>query len=204
MPDRATVLQTQGIRADQEISPRIDSLCTKALNRFVEVAKPVGILSRISPDDFELVYRGEGRNEPHAPMGGIFCRAEHLALFVVTLGGGVSLEIQERFKANDFALGSMLDSVASAAADRMAEVAQHRFLEMLEGCGQSTSATHVLRYSPGYCGWHISSQRKLFEFLRPERIGISLRESFLMEPLKSVSGVVIAGPAEIHGMRQGE
>jgi hypothetical protein len=58
-----------------------------------------------------------------------------------------------------------------------------------------------LRYSPGYCGWHISGQRKLFDFLKPETIGISLRESHLMEPLKSVSGVVIVGPAGIHAFQ---
>ena len=56
----------------------------------------------------------------------------------------------------------------------------------------------VLRYSPGYCGWHISGQRRLFAHLRPERIGITLHDSYLMEPLKSVSGVLIAGAKEIH------
>ena len=58
--------------------------------------------------------------------------------------------------------------------------------------------TGVLRYSPGYCGWHISGQRRLFDYLDPGQIGITLRESFLMDPLKSVSGVLIAGPREIH------
>jgi hypothetical protein len=56
----------------------------------------------------------------------------------------------------------------------------------------------VLLYSPGYCGWHISGQKKLFEFLRPERIDIRLNERFLMIPLKSISGVLVAGAAEIH------
>jgi hypothetical protein len=56
----------------------------------------------------------------------------------------------------------------------------------------------VRAYSPGYCGWHISGQRALFDRLRPERIGISLNESFLMTPLKSVSGVLIAGPVDSH------
>ena len=45
---------------------------------------------------------------------------------------------------------------------------------------------------------------KLSKFLsfvlrhNPDEIGITLRDSFLMEPLKSISGVVVAGPAEIH------
>jgi hypothetical protein len=55
-----------------------------------------------------------------------------------------------------------------------------------------------MRYSPGYCGWHISGQKMLFQFLRPEEIGISLLESFLMKPLKSVTGVLIAGKKTVH------
>jgi hypothetical protein len=56
----------------------------------------------------------------------------------------------------------------------------------------------VLPYSPGYCGWHVSGQAKLFEVLRPQRIGISLNASHLMVPLKSVSGVLVAAEPEVH------
>ena len=59
----------------------------------------------------------------------------------------------------------------------------------------------TLGYSPGYCGWHIGAQKKLFDRLGPEEIGIRLGESFLMEPIKSVSGVLVAGPAAIHRFR---
>jgi hypothetical protein len=92
----------------------------------------------------------------------------------------------------------MLDSAASAAADRLAGLAEDRFEHRLCERGCVTEATGVLRYSPGYCGWDISGQRKLFAFLHPDRIGLTLRDSFLMEPLKSVSGLIIAGPRNIH------
>jgi hypothetical protein len=60
------------------------------------------------------------------------------------------------------------------------------------------SLTGIMRYSPGYCGWHISAQKKLFEYLKPKEIGISLLESYLMTPLKSITGVLIAGKRTIH------
>ena len=56
----------------------------------------------------------------------------------------------------------------------------------------------MLPYSPGYCGWHVSGQGRLFGALCPEEIGIRLNASFLMQPLKSVSGVLVAGAPEIH------
>lgn len=201
VPDRDAVFQNQGIPAGKVVTEEVQALYVTARDLLSDVAERAGILAEISEPDFEVVYHGEGQNEPTSPVGDIFNRADDLALFAVTLGEHVSREIDERFKANDFALGCMLDSVASAAADKLAEIAQDRFFEILSGKGQIVPATGVLRYSPGYCGWHISGQKKLFEFLRPERIGISLRESFLMQPLKSVSGVMIAGRREIHDFR---
>ncbi|HSW39915.1 MAG TPA: hypothetical protein VLL97_10535, partial [Acidobacteriota bacterium] len=58
--------------------------------------------------------------------------------------------------------------------------------------------TRVQYYSPGHCGWHISGQEKIFEALRPEEIGISLKPNWIMQPLKSISGILVIGDIEIH------
>jgi hypothetical protein len=84
------------------------------------------------------------------------------------------------------------------AADKAAAFVEQRFAHSLAECGWSLGSGAALRYSPGYCGWHISGQKKLFEYLKPQQIGLMLRPSYLMEPLKSVSGVVLAGPREMH------
>jgi hypothetical protein len=198
VPERTVVFEHQGIPPDRRIAEETTALHTAALDLYKECANPVGLLQEISASDFKIVYLGEGRNAPRTPVGDIFGRADNLALFAVTLGERISHEIEVRFRSNDFALGCMLDSVASGAADKAAGMAERRFFEILAGRGQITPVSRALRYSPGYCGWDMSGQRRLFEFLRPERIGISLRDSCLMEPLKSVSGVVIVGPREIH------
>lgn len=198
-PNRTAVFKNQGIPADKAVQTRrIETLYAAVRDIFAEVAAPVGILSEIAKADFEVVYRGEGANEPRTPVGDIFGRADSLALFAVTLGEPVCREIEERFAARDFGVGYMLDAVASAATDRAAEATQSRFCGMLSENGRTEAGVGVLCYSPGYCGWHITGQKKLFAHLKPERIGISLRDSFLMEPLKSISGVMIAGPRRLH------
>jgi hypothetical protein len=90
----------------------------------------------------------------------------------------------------------MLDAVASAAADRLADLLAGRFA----AAGHSTNV-RVLPYSPGYCGWHVSGQRALFRYLQPEEIGIRLNASCLMQPLKSVSAVLVGGAPDIHKFR---
>jgi len=198
VPDRTAVLENQGIPAGTAVSQQIQDLYYLACGLLAEAAAPVGVLCEISASAFAHVYMGEGRNEPRTPVGDIFERADHLALFAVTLGERPGQEIGSRFESNDFALACMLDSTASMAADKAAAVAEQRFSDTLQATGRTTPETGVLRYSPGYCGWHISGQKRLFEFLRPEQIGLTLRDSFLMEPLKSVSGVIVAGHRDIH------
>lgn len=197
-PDRRAVLLCQGITSDVKISARIENILDQAMEIFLQKAQPVGIIREIPISDFANIYEGEGKNEGRTPVADIYPRAENLALFTLTMGEKVSTMIDELFKSNEFAEGCMLDSIASEAADRAADVIEQTYRDYLIQKDLYTDATGALRYSPGYCGWHISAQKKLFEYLQPEKIGITLRESYLMEPLKSISGVIIAGPKEIH------
>ena len=68
----------------------------------------------------------------------------------------------------------------------------------LKNTGRWNDEMAVLGYSPGYCGWHITAQKKFFNFLKPGEIGITLNDSCLMTPLKSITGVLVAGPKDIH------
>jgi len=197
-PSRAAVFENQGIPANSRVPEPIEALYGEAVGLLAEAAAPVGILAGIPAAAFETVYHGEGSNEGRTPVADIFVLADALSLFAVTLGEPVSRRIKSRFASKDFALGSMLDSAASAATEKAAALLEDRFRQVVTRNGSVAQPAGVLRYSPGYCGWHVSGQKKLFEILQPERIGISLRDSFLMEPLKSISGVVLAGSKEIH------
>lgn len=53
---------------------------------------------------------------------------------------------------------------------------------------------HTLPYSPGYCGWNISEQKLLFSIMPDSTgCGVTLSDSFLMNPIKSVSGFIGIG-----------
>jgi hypothetical protein len=49
-------------------------------------------------------------------------------------------------------------------------------------------------YSPGYCGWNVAEQQRLFALLPPGFCGVRLTPSSLMVPIKSISGVIGLGP----------
>jgi hypothetical protein len=197
-PDREIALEYQGIPPGRAVPPHIEQLYDAALGLLLKAVEPVAVVSEISKDDFAVVFEGEGNNAPSTPVGDVFPLASNLFLFAVTLGEQVSDVVRRCFETNEFAAGSMVDAAASVAADTAADVIERRIAEELRADGGATAYTGVLRYSPGYCGWHVSGQQKLFDYLGPGKIGVTLGASYLMQPLKSVSGVVIAAPKKVH------
>jgi len=196
-PQPSAVYAALGLKSGSRPSPRSSALLQRALELFHTCSEPQGVSESISQDEFADIYSGQGRNAPATPLAEIFPHADRLHLFAFTLGERISGEIKRLFASDDFALGSLLDAVASLAADQAGRVAEE-WVER-QAAGQKDGALpRAFLYSPGYCGWHISGQEKLFARLRPEKIGISLNASFLMTPLKSISGVLVAGPAAIH------
>jgi len=196
VPPAAAVLASQGMPEGAALPERIGAILDSAMLLLAELARPRGLIADLPLEEFEEIYRGEGLNAAETPLDQIIAAADGLALFAATLGEAVSARISRLFAENDLALGYMLDAAASVAADRLADLLGERFNRLLarNGC-------RVLPYSPGYCGWHISGQGRLFARLNPEEIGMRLNESYLMQPLKSVSGVLVAGPGRIHKFR---
>lgn len=171
----------------------VHSIIDRSSGLFIDCARPRGLYQSLPAADFDDVYNGEEDNDDDTPLEHVVEEAVSLALFAVTLGDEISTHINSLFDAGELAEGYILDQIASFAADELAQIAGHRF--------QTESARDdmaVLPYSPGYCGWHVSGQRALFASLRPDELGISLNESFLMHPLKSVSGVLVLAPIEAH------
>ncbi len=204
-PEPEALLTAQGMGAASSgagvsaaPSERTSELCRQAVALFAQHAAPVGVLSEIAAALFASVYEGDGENAPRTPLAEVYPHADVLALFAVTVGPALGARIAALFASRDFALATLLDAAASEGAERTADAAQRLWQERLQSRGSADVATRVLHYSPGYCGWHVSGQRALFAVLRPEEIGITLRESCLMEPLKSISGVMAAGPGRIH------
>jgi len=198
LPERQAVLRSQGMADGTTPRGQVPTLLTEGLDLFNETCEPVGMIAELQTSDFREIYRGEGKNARDTPLEYIFPQADALALFALNMGSEVSLRIEELFTGNNFALGYMLDTVASLAADRAVEACETSFLDDLVQRALVQPDHCALSYSPGYCGWHITGQKKLFQQLQPEKIGITLNDSCLMTPLKSVTGVLVAGRKDIH------
>jgi hypothetical protein len=197
IPPITDVLSSQGIPEGKKPDQKIFNLARESISLYRQCSEPCGIIKEISMAQFASVYYGDGRNEVDTPLEEVFPKAERLALFAVTIGEKISLEISHLFDRNEFALGSMLDTTASEGTELAAVEIESYYEKLLKKNRLFDRSKGMLRFSPGYCGWHMSGQRKLFEFLEPESIEITLSSSFLMQPLKSISGVIVFGDREI-------
>ena len=45
------------------------------------------------------------------------------------------------------------------------------------------------RYAPGYCGWPITDQKALLSVLKPAEIGVTLTDSYVMQPNHTITGI---------------
>ena len=193
VPSVRSLLSGQGIPRWVQPDERTRQLAYDALALYKEKARPQAILAELSTDRFQDVFEGEGLNEDESPVHSILPMSDDLALFAVTMGEDVSHEISGMFERSDFALASMLDAAASEGAELTAEVLEDIYRQHLGEQGRFNRRQGTLRFSPGYCGWHITGQKRLFAALQPGEIGIALNESCLMSPIKSISGVIISG-----------
>lgn len=197
IPTLGAVLHAQSVPTIAHEDETLCELCEQGIAIFRKLAKPVGLHASVTRPEFETIYRGLGANDSITPLPPITQAAARLALYCVTLGHAVCDRIAQLFEASDFALALMLDSTASVGAELAADVVQQEFERQLDPGKERKAQIGVMPFSPGYCGWHVSGQRALFDFLQPETIGVTLNSSCLMQPLKSISGVLVAGEVDI-------
>ena len=196
IPTPGGVLHAQSVPSSAHEDETLRDLCEQGIAIFRELAQPVGMYASITQHEFDTIYHGAGANESVTPLPPIVQASDHIAFYCVTLGLTICDRIAQLFEESNFALASMLDSTASVGAELTAEFVQREFQRQLDD-GQSDPQAGVMPFSPGYCGWHVSGQRALFDFLHPEEIGITLNSSNLMLPLKSISGLFVAGAVDI-------
>lgn len=116
-------------------------------------------------------------------------KAEMAAVFVCTAGPDV-IEWSKKFMSDgDLMKGYVVDVAGSEIVERAMDKIQMALEEDMKEKGFGITD----RYSPGYCDWNVAEQKKLFSLLPENYCGISLSESSLMYPIKSVSGIIGIG-----------
>ena len=195
------------------LSPQMTDIF-RALGYPREVTPPsaqVGMIERLVADALPhlhprgtyALYAVAGQDPHSVTIGGSVIKgsigeflqgANRIAVFMVTVGSEISRMAEASCQAGDPFSGWALDAIGSwgaeAAADALMKSLQRHLVN---------NESLTMRYSPGYCGMDLRQQQNLFRLVPAESIGITLLPSQLMQPMKSVSGIVGLGPKELVG-----
>jgi hypothetical protein len=123
------------------------------------------------------------------PSGGPFRGAERVAFSVCTIGPGLERRVAELAARGETLRALALDAVGSASVESVADVVNAAICKRI---GQNGSYTNR-RISPGYPGWPLDGQLRIFSLLPTRVTGVSLKPTLFMEPRKSISAAVSIG-----------
>ena len=113
--------------------------------------------------------------------------SDPIVFFMVTIGPALEKEVKRLFDEDQMAEAVILDAIGSETADAVADRFHWHFLKNL---ATENGFSVTPRFSPGYGDWPVSVQQGFLEVCGGEAIGISVNESSLMTPRKSVSAVI--------------
>ena len=160
---------------DQRWQPWVDA----ALERARILFRPRVRWRRVDPGMVESLF-----SEP-SPVAEIARRGE-CWVFVATIGPGLEREVESHFAADCSLEALFLDAAGSSAVEALCDLAEDACCE-----GGATA-----RFSPGYCAWSVLDQDRLFDLLEPGDLGVELLPSRMMNPVKTVTGLIVRGVPE--------
>jgi len=126
-----------------------------------------------------------------------------VAFHVVTMGLEASEATARLFAANRYREYLELHGITVEMAEALAEYWHKRIREELDVAGDDSGDLEALfdlgyrgaRYSFGYPACpDLEQQEKIFELLKPERIGVELSEEYQLHPEQSTSAIIVHHP----------
>ena len=174
--------------SDEELSKRLARVCShtdpevyrvyEAVMREIEPRYAVTrVKISVTDEEIDLGFCKTRSNQLRKRLSG----CDEAFLLVVTLGGATDRLIARLMKTSK-AEAFIFDAVASALAEAAVEVAN---TEVTEGLSTTT------RFSPGYSDFPLECQGALLDYLgAPTYLGVTLTDSLLMLPQKTVSCVI--------------
>lgn len=122
--------------------------------------------------------------------------SDELLVALITIGQDVECRVKHHMNNNAMLQGILLDGFATWAVDNV----RKQFLERIKRKIHAEEGCHTsIPLSPGETAWTIHDQKNIFQLLKEESIqmGVYLRESLLMIPLKSITFIMGIGKNQL-------
>jgi len=119
----------------------------------------------------------------------LLVRCRKVAIFTLTIGPQLEEVVAHLAEEGLVLKASVLDAIGSNAAEKVAQMVT----DSISADVRDQKLCISRRFSPGYCDWDVSEQTVIFNAMSGQSVGVSLTESHLMLPRKSISGIIGIG-----------
>ncbi len=179
--------------SDETLDPYTKSIIEEAIEvskKLTDIKAIVKPIKKITLDNIRKCIRTEnttfdlGKTVFHYYKG-----SEFILVMACTAGKGIENHAKKCNRDGELIESYIFDNLGSIIVEK----AGNKIVSELkvDAYKQNTNITNF--YNPGHCEWDVSEQFKLFSFIESEFDHIKLTDSALMDPVKSVSGLIGVG-----------
>jgi hypothetical protein len=181
----AKLLGRPGVRADWEA----------ALADARELVAPAAAWDTFPIKEFrhERLVLANGAKIGGGPVATVVAGATDLVVGVCTIGSAISRRISDQLQSGQRLHAWFLDELGSWAVDQV----RQQLCRQVEAdaIGRELHASASL--SPGESEWSVAEQAVIFSLVDAREIGVTLTESLVMSPVKSLSLIIGTGPGPL-------
>jgi len=187
------VLRRQGFGRKAKVRPEIKNLIEELLasvesNHLLELAAAYEHYPVTGMSGAQISL--EGDKAVHGPaLPALFPEARELAVIICTIGPKLEKQASDYTQNGEALRGMLLDGIGSAAVDMLIPEVIKPIAAKVASRGYEVSSP----INPGMPGFAMTEQWNLMELSQAQEIGVSLTQSGILIPRKSVSMVVGIG-----------
>jgi len=181
----ARILTRSSVRADWEA----------ALAEVHELIAPAAAWDTFPIREFrhERLMLENGAKIGGGPVASVVAGATDLVVGVCTVGSAISQRISEQLRGGQRLHAWFLDEMGSWAVDQV----RQQLCRQVEADAVGRELHASASLSPGESEWSVAEQAVIFSLVDTREIGVSLTESMVMSPVKSLSLIMGIGPGPL-------
>lgn len=114
-----------------------------------------------------------------------------VAVLAVTIGQSLEEAVASHFSRGSYSHATLLDAAGTTAVEMAADCVSQAITAQFEKSGYKI----LPRFSPGYGDWNLTEQPAVLKLANGSRIGMTVTESCMLEPRKSITAIMGIKPS---------
>jgi hypothetical protein len=194
-PDKRSIMSRLGYRSSTALTAKDQSFTDEIINRGLALCRNKGATGQfeITGRTTESITLFDGNSFKSRQLAKLLHNSDEVLLMAGTAGHEITITIGTEMEKGNAAAAVILDAVASCSADIILDWLMEFYNKQLRRQGRTLTRR---RFSPGFGDLGLRNQATIFRLLELERLNLSLTDSMMLVPEKSV--LAIAGIESIN------